>query len=88
MTTTALPAWTSAIARSMLSSITVWLPISRSTYLASTSTSRFTGSPGCFAPSVVARSVSGIRPTSNQSAPTALTVSDTPSTAIEPFSAM
>src|SRR5207244_4297601 len=59
----------------------------RATYLARTSTSRLTGSPGALAPSVVARSVSGISPTSNQSEPTPVTVSDTPSTAIEPFSA-
>ena len=47
--------------------------------------------PRARAPSVVARSVLGIRLTSNQgsgssAALTALTVSETPSTAIEPFS--
>jgi hypothetical protein len=35
---------------------------------------------------VVRSSVSGISDTSNQSSPIALTVSDTPSTAIDPFS--
>ena len=37
------------------------------------------------APRVVAASVSGMSETSNQSSPTALTVSETPSTAIEPL---
>ena len=60
--------------------------ISFSTYLASTSTSRFTGRPGSAVPSVVRSSVSGIRDTENESASIAETVSDTPSTAIEPFS--
>ena len=66
-------------------------PSSRSTYLAITSTSRLTGSPGARAPSVVSRRVVGMRLTSNQgsgtsAALTALTVSETPSTAMEPFS--
>ena len=57
-----------------------------STYLATTSTSRLTGAPGAAAPSVVRSSVSGISETENQSSPTPTTVSDTPLTAIEPFS--
>ena len=65
----------------------------RSAYLASTSTSRFTVDPGVRAPSVVARRVSGIRPTSNHASGssagfTAVTVRDTPSTAIDPLTAM
>src|SRR3954468_12866817 len=50
------------------------------------STSRLTGSPFAAAPSVVRSSVSGISDTENQSPSTAATVSETPSTAIEPFS--
>src|SRR5262249_49768249 len=57
-----------------------------STYLAITSTSRLTGSPTALRPSVVSLRVVGIRPTEKLSAPTAATVSETPSTAIEPFS--
>src|SRR3954453_21765868 len=57
-----------------------------STYLASTSTSRFTGRPTSAVPSVVRSSVSGMRETENESWSIADTVSDTPSTAIEPFS--
>ena len=57
-----------------------------STYLASTSTSRLTGRPGAAAPSVVRSSVSGISATENQSSPISATVSETPSTAIDPFS--
>jgi hypothetical protein len=60
--------------------------LSFSTYFASTSTSRLTVRPGAAAPSVVRSSVSGISDTSNPSSSTAETVSDTPSTAIEPFS--
>ena len=62
------------------------LSSSFSTCLAITSTSRLTGSPGPLAPSVVSARVVGIRLISNQSSPTALTVSETPSTVIEPFS--
>src|SRR5205085_8710341 len=63
----------------------------RSTYFAITSTSRLTGSPGARRPIVVSRRVVGMRLTSNQGAAsstslTALTVSETPSTAIDPFS--
>ena len=62
-------------------------------YFARTSTSRFTRLPMAFAPSPVSASVVGIRPTSNHGAGsaaglTAVTVSETPSTAMEPFSAM
>ncbi len=57
-----------------------------STYLASTSTSRFTVLPGTASPSVVRSSVSGISETSKAWSSTALTVSETPSTAIDPFS--
>ena len=65
----------------------------RSAYFASTSTSRFTASPSARAPRVVTRRVSGITPTSNHAgdspgALTAVTVRDTPSTAIEPLTAM
>ena len=64
---------------------------SLSTYLAITSTSRFTVSPGDLVPRVVRLSVSGIRQTSNQPsvAPGGLraeTVRLIPSTAIDPFS--
>src|SRR6185437_2245148 len=60
-------------------------PTSFSTYLAITSTSRFTSAPGSLAPSVVRLSVSGMRLTSNQSSPTAETVRLTPSTVMEPL---
>src|SRR5439155_3975635 len=59
---------------------------SRSTYFASTSTSRFTGSPGSTRPSVVTSSVCGIRATVKRWSSTAATVRLTPSTATEPFS--
>src|SRR5690606_11286992 len=63
----------------------------RATYRASMSTSRLTLSPGVRAPSVVTASVWGMMATSNQSAPSLLptpeTVSETPSTVMEPFSA-
>src|SRR5581483_6787565 len=59
---------------------------SRSTYFASTSTSRFTSSPGASAPRVVAASVCGTSATAKPSASTAATVSETPASAIEPFS--
>src|SRR5205085_11638339 len=59
---------------------------SRSTYFASTSTSRFTGSPGPARPSVVTASVCGIRATVNRRSSTAATVRLTPSTATDPFS--
>src|SRR5439155_6314417 len=57
-----------------------------STYFAITSTSRFTGSPTSLCPNVVSLSVVGINPTANPPASTSTTVSDTPSTAIEPLS--
>src|SRR5436305_5917554 len=57
-----------------------------STYLASTSTSRFTTRPGPASPSVVRSSVSGMSETVNPVSSTEATVSETPSTAIEPFS--
>ena len=57
-----------------------------STYFATTSTSRLTGVPGAAAPSVVRSSVSGISETENASSVTSTTVSETPLTAIEPFS--
>jgi hypothetical protein len=59
-----------------------------SRYLASTSTSKFTVRPGAADPNVVRSKVSGISETSNATASTALTVRDTPSTAIDPFSTM
>ena len=62
------------------------LAVSRSTYLARTSTSRFTSSPGASEPSVVASSVCRTSATSNASSVTAAIVSETPSTVIEPFS--
>src|SRR5437763_9408365 len=58
----------------------------RSTYFASTSTSRLTGSPGASAPSVVAANVCGTSATAKPSSSSAATVSEVPSTAIEPFS--
>ena len=57
-----------------------------STYLANRSTSRLTARPGAAEPSVVRSRVSGMSETSKPSSSTALTVSETPSTAIEPFS--
>src|SRR5262249_18729263 len=63
-----------------------WLLRSFSTYFATTSTSRLTGSPTPLAPSVVSFSVVGMSPTPNDSSVTCVTVSDTPSTVIEPFS--
>src|SRR5207253_3501459 len=59
---------------------------SRSTYLARTSTSRLTPSPGSSEPSVVASSVCRTRATSKASSVRAVIVSETPSTVIEPFS--
>ena len=47
-------------------SLMIGRPSRRSTYLAITSTSRLTGSPGARAPSVVSRRVVGMRLTSNQ----------------------
>ena len=60
--------------------------VSRSTYLATTSTSRLTVSPGARTPSVVCAKVVGINATVKASGATSTTVSETPSTAIEPFS--
>ncbi len=59
---------------------------SRSTYFASTSTSRFTSSPGASPERVVSASVCGISAMVNASPPSDATVSETPSTVIEPFS--
>src|SRR5262249_7484266 len=61
---------------------------SRSTYFASTSVSRLTSAPGSRLPRVVTASVCGISATAKPLSSTAATVSDTPSTAIEPFSTM
>ena len=61
-------------------------PSSFSTYLAMTSTSRLTGRARACGPSVVSSRVVGMRLTVNQSWPTSTTVSETPSTVIEPFS--
>ena len=58
----------------------------RSTYFATTSTSRFTGSPTDLDPSVVSPSVVGMSETVNESRAASTTVSDTPSTVMEPFS--
>src|SRR6185295_11720764 len=58
----------------------------RSTYLARTSTSRWTRSPGARLPSVVASNVCGMSATSKLSDPRAETVRLTPSTVTEPFS--
>src|SRR5579875_3642417 len=52
------------------------------------SISRFTASPGCNKPKVVTASVCGIIVTPNSAPSTALTVNETPSTAMLPFSAM
>src|SRR5690606_10037923 len=60
--------------------------VNRSTYFATTSTSRFTVSPGFRIPSVVCDNVVGISATVNVSVVTPATVSETPSTVIEPFS--
>ena len=85
-TTTIRPARMSSIASSMVANGGAHRATSFSTYLATTSTSRLTGAPGSAAPSVVRASVSGISDTENQSSPTPTTVSDTPLTAIDPFS--
>src|SRR5690606_5717734 len=61
-------------------------PIMRSTYLAMTSTSRLTGSPGCLRPSVVRSRVVGMRLTVKKSGPASTTVRLMPSTVMEPFS--
>src|SRR5690606_31373562 len=66
-------------------------PSSRSTYLASTSTSRLTGSPSPSPPRIVASRVVGMRETSNHASGsppglTADTVSEVPETVIDPFS--
>ena len=92
-TTTALPAAMSAIASSTRSRRIVALQIWArscgltifSTYFAITSTSRLTTSPGCLLPSVVRARVSGIRLTVNAPAPTSTTVSEMPSTVIDPL---
>src|SRR2546422_10651247 len=62
------------------------LAVSRSTYLASTSTSRFTSAPGSSDPSVVVSSVCRTRATSKASSRRPLIVSETPSTGIDPLS--
>ncbi len=63
--------WSKAVNASLFSQCTTahltasgcWspLPSIRSTYLAMTSTSRLTGSPGCLMPSVVSARVVGMR---------------------------
>jgi hypothetical protein len=58
----------------------------RSTYLASTSTSRLTRSPTDAEPSVVSSRVVGMSETVKESPSTPTTVRLTPSTVIEPFS--
>src|SRR4029079_2492442 len=58
----------------------------RSTTLPSTSASRLTSSAGSSRPRVVTASVCGINATSKPSSSKAATVSETPSTAIDPFS--
>ena len=60
--------------------------MSRSTYFATTSTSRLTVSPTARDPSVVCASVVGISATENVAPSVPATVSDTPSTVIDPFS--
>ena len=60
---------------------------SLSAYLASTSTSMLTRSPGPRSDSVVSASVCGIRATSIPPWSSAATVNETPSTVIDPFSA-
>src|SRR5581483_2890604 len=61
-------------------------PNRRSTYFASTATSRFTVVPGSASPKLVRSSVSGIRDTVKDRSSSSATVSETPSTAMEPFS--
>src|SRR5579875_2108999 len=63
-------------------------PISRSTYFASTSTSRLTVMPGSACPRFVRSSVSGINETVNDRSSRSATVSDTPSTVIDPLYTM
>src|SRR6202011_173784 len=58
---------------------------SRSTYLATTSVSRVTPSPGWRVPGVVTASVCGINATSKLSSSTAVTVRLIPSTVTDPF---
>ena len=57
-----------------------------STYLARMSTSRLTGVPGAAVPRLVRSSVSGMSETSKEASSMRATVSETPSTVIEPFS--
>ena len=57
-------------------------------YLPSTSLSRFTLSPTRIEPRFVSAAVVGITSTCSQSSPSPLTVSDTPFTAIDPFSTL
>src|SRR5450830_1062866 len=59
---------------------------SRSTYLAITSASRLTASPGFVFPSVVTSSVCGMRAAATASSVSSAMVSDTPAIASEPFS--
>src|SRR5262249_27399015 len=66
----------------------VCAPNSFSTCLAKISASRLTCWPIASAPSVVTSRVCGMSATENVSASTALTVSETPAIAIEPFSTM
>ena len=86
-TTTIRPARMSSIASStVLNGARLIARTSFSTYFANTSTSRLTGCPGAAAPRLVRSRVSGISDTVNVSAVTDATVSEMPSTAIEPFS--
>ena len=89
-TTTILPWRMSSIASSIEAKVAgVALigcrPTSFSTYLASTSTSRLTIAPGPTRPRLVRCRVSGIRETVKDASSMSATVSETPSTATEPF---
>ena len=91
-TTTILPWRMSSIASSIVANglftvVTVlsFPGISRSTYLASTSTSRLTVVPGSARPRLVRSSVSGISETVNDRSSRSATVSETPSTVIDPL---
>src|SRR5690606_28673739 len=63
-------------------------PSRRSTYLASTSTSTLSASPGSRLPNVVTDNVCGMSATSRPDSSTSATVRLTPSSVIEPFSTM
>ena len=85
-TTTIRPARMSSIASSTVLNGPLIASTSFSTYFANTSTSRLTGCPGAAAPRFVRSRVSGISDTENATSVTEATVSEMPSTAIEPFS--